>query len=347
MTQYIIRRILQAIPLIILITVIVFILLKASGDPLAYLAEDPRNTQADILLQRARLGLDDPLPLQFVHWLVGDTWYRRQVDLTGDGNFEIDRFGERRGVIRGDLGESIVYRRPVTEVLGRFLPNTLLLGIAAYVVTIIFSLTFGIFAALNQYSVADNIITAGAFFTYSLPVFLTALILVQIFAVQFRHWGLPALPVSGMYNPRGDRSITDLIQHMILPVAALSSISIAGYSRYIRATMLEVINSDYIRTARAKGLGERRVVFLHALKTASLPLVTLIGLDIPFLLSGAIITETIFSWPGTGFMFINALGRLDLPLIIAFVLMIAVAIVIFQLLTDIVYAWLDPRIHYN
>lgn len=347
MTQYIIRRILQAIPLIIMITVIVFVLLKASGDPLAYLAENPLNTQADIALQRARFGLDDPLPLQFVHWLIGDDWYMRRVDLTGDGNFEVEQYGVRKGVVRGDWGDSIRYQRPVTEVIGRFLQNTLILGISAYVVTIIFSLTLGIFAALNQYSIGDNIITAASFVFYSLPVFLTALLLVQIFAVQFRHWGLPALPVSGMYDARAEPSLGQLLRHLILPVAALSSISIAGYSRYIRATMLEVINSDYIRTARAKGLGERRVVFLHALKNASLPLVTLIGLDIPFLLSGAIITETIFSWPGMGMMFINALQLLDLPLIIAFVLMIAIAIVVFQLLTDIVYAWLDPRIHYD
>jgi peptide/nickel transport system permease protein len=134
---------------------------------------------------------------------------------------------------------------------------------------------------------------------------------------------------------------------MILPVASLALINIAGWSRYIRATMLEVINSDYIRTARAKGISERRVIFLHALKNASLPLVTLVGLNLPFILSGAVITETIFSWPGMGYMYINALDQFDASLVVAFVLMIAVAVVFFQLLTDVVYAWLDPRIRYD
>jgi peptide/nickel transport system permease protein len=343
MAKYIVRRILQAIPLIILIAVTVFVLLKLSGDPLAYLAEDPRVTEADRLLLRARYGLDDPLPLQFVHWLIGDDWYWR--DITGDG--VPDEPGRRRGVLRGDFGESIRYGKPVTEVIGQFLPNTLILGVTAYAVIIVTSLAVGIFAALRQYTAADNIITAISFVLYSMPVFLLALLLVQLFAVQFQKWGLPSLPVSGMYDPRGDGSFDELLRHLILPVASLALISIAGYSRYIRATMLEVINSDYVRTARAKGLGERRINFVHALKNASLPLVTLIGIDLPFVLSGAVITETIFSWPGMGFMYINALEQLDAPLLVAFVLLIAIAVVFFQLLTDIIYGWLDPRIRYD
>ncbi len=339
MTKYIIQRVLQAIPLIIAITVIVFFLLKISGDPLAYLAQDPRVTEADRFLLRAKYGLNDPVfPHQFIFWLVGDDWYQR--DITGDG--EPDEYGTRKGVLRGDFGESIRYRKPVTAVMGQFLPNTLLLGITAFIVTVAAALVIGIFAALHQYSLADNVITSVAFITYSMPVFLLALILVQIFAIELR-----LLPVSGMYDPRGDQSVDELIRHMILPVASLALINIAGWSRYIRGTMLEVINSDYIRTARSKGLSERRVTFLHALKNASLPLVTLVGLSLPGILSGAVITETIFSWPGMGYMYINAIEQLDQPLLSAFVLMIAIAVVFFQLLTDIVYAWLDPRIRYN
>lgn len=343
MTQYIIRRVLQAIPLIILITVVVFVLMKLSGDPLAYMAQDPRITEADRRLVRARFGLDDPLPMQFVHWLVGDDWYWR--DITGDGVPDIQ--GTRLGVIRGDLGVSIRFQKPVLEVMGQYLPNTLVLMLTAYAVTVVAALVIGIYAALRQYSLADNIITTVAFITYSMPVFLLALLLVQIFAVQFRRLGLPYLPVSGMYDPRGEPTLGMLLRHMVLPVASLALISIAGYSRYIRATMLEVINSDYIRTARSKGLAERRITFVHALRNASLPLVTLIGLDLPFVLSGAVITETIFSWPGMGYMYINALEQFDAPLVVGFVLMIAVAVVFFQLLTDIVYGWLDPRIRYD
>lgn len=343
MTKYIVRRLLQAVPLVILITVIVFFLLKTAGDPLAYMATDPRITEQDRMVARARFGLDDPLPLQFVHWLIGDDWYKR--DITGDG--EPDQYGERKGILRGDLGESIAYRRPVSTVLKQFLPNTLLLGLTSYALVIVTSFALGVFAALRQYSLADNAITAGAFLTYSIPSFLMALILVQIFAVQFRRMGLPSLPVSNMYDPRGDRSLDELIRHMILPVTSLSLISIAGYSRYIRATMLEVINADYIRTARAKGLVERRVIYLHALKNASLPIITLIGLNMPFVLGGAIITETIFAWPGMGRMYITALGQYDASLMVIFVLMTAVAVVLFQLLTDITYAIMDPRIRYD
>lgn len=343
MTQYIIRRLLQSIPLLILITVFVFVLLKTSGDPLAEILTDPRVTEADRILLRARYGLDDPMPLQFVHWLIGDDWYWRDID--GDG--EVDEPGRRVGILRGDLGESIRYRKPVSQVINQFLPNTLILGTTAFVVEITLGLALGIFAALRQYSIADNIITAFAFITYSMPIFLIALILVQIFAVQFQKWGLPSLPVSGMYDPRGDQSFDELLRHLVLPVMSLAAINIAGYSRYIRAAMLEVINSDYIRTARAKGLGERRTIFLHALKNASLPLITLVGLNLPFILGGAVITETIFTWPGMGYMYINAIEQLDSSLLIAFVLLIAVFVVLFQLVADILYAWLDPRIQYS
>jgi peptide/nickel transport system permease protein len=347
MGKYIIQRVLQAVPLVLIVTVLIFVLMKISGDPLAYLVQDPRITERDRLIQRAKYGLDDPLVLQFVHWVFGDEGYERALDTNSDGEPDAAVIGVRRGLIRGDFGESIRFRKPVTEVIGQFLPNTLILGTTAFVLTVVLSLIIGIFAALRQYTLPDNIITGFTFVTYSMPVFLLALILVQVFAIQFQKWGLPSLPVSGMYDSRGDQSLDELVRHMILPVTSLALINIAGWSRYIRSTMLEVINSDYIRTARAKGISERRVVFLHALKNASLPLVTLIGLNIPFVLSGAVITETIFSWPGMGYMYINALEQFDAQLVVAFVLMLAVAVVFFQLLTDIVYAWLDPRIRYD
>jgi len=318
-------------------------LTKATGDPLSYLAEDPRVTEADRMRIRARYGLDDPIYIQFLHWVVGDDWYKRDID--GDG--EPDEYGRRKGILRGDFGESIRFRKPVSQVIGQFLPNTLLLGGTAFFATIVLSLVLGIYAALHQYSLGDNIFTAVAFFTYSMPSFLMALILVQIFSVEFKNWGLPSLPVVGMYDPRGDQSIDELLLHLILPATSLASISIAGYARYIRATMLEVINEDYVRTARAKGLSERRVIYLHALKNAALPIITLLGLNLPFILSGAVITETIFSWPGMGFMFINALNQFDATLVVAFVILISVFVVIFQLLADIMYAWLDPRVQYS
>lgn len=344
MGKYILRRILAAIPLLIIIAVFIFFGLKLSGaDPLGYLANDPKITAEDRFMIAARLGLNDPIPQQFLHWLIGDDWYKR--DITGDG--EPDEYGKQKGILRGDFGESIRYHRPVTEIMGDFIPNTLLLGLTSYVVTVLVSMALGIFAALRQYTWADNLITGISFVTFSMPIFFIALLSVQIFAVEAKKAGLPYLPVQGMYDTRGDRSIDELIRHMILPVFCLSAISVAGYSRYIRATMLEVIGSDYVRTAKSKGLGDRRITYLHALKNAALPIVTLIGLDLPFVLAGAVVTETIFSWPGMGRLFTMSLEPIDPPVIMVFVLMIAVAVVVTQLLIDILYAWLDPRIRYS
>jgi peptide/nickel transport system permease protein len=351
MFKYIIGRLIQAIPLLVLIAVLTFFLLKTVGDPLQYLTEDPRVTEAERFRLRAVLGLNDPLPIQFVTWLIGDTWYQR--DITGDG--EPDVYGQRMGILRGDWGNSIrVKNKSATQVIGEKLPNTLLLGISSYVVIVVVSLGVGIFAAVRQYSLADNVITSVSFILFSMPIYLIALLMIYIFAVQLRlahdagaSW-LPYLPVQGMRPSRGGNgSLGELLQHMILPVFCLSAISIAGYSRFIRASMLEVINSDYIRTAQSKGLSNRRVTFVHALKNASLPLVTLIGLDIPFILSGAVVTEQIFSWDGMGLLFIKSLEALDAPVLILFVMMTAVAVVVMQLITDIAYAWLDPRVRFG
>jgi peptide/nickel transport system permease protein len=344
MARYVIRRLLAAIPLLFLISIIVFFGLRLSGaDPIAFLANNPKISAEDRALLRARLGLNDPIPLQFVEWLIGDNWLMR--DINGDG--VPDEYGKQLGILRGDLGESTQKHRPVVEVIGNALPNTLLLGLTAYIVTIVIALAIGIFAALHQYSWADNLITTGSFITFSMPIFFIALLSVQVFAVQAKRLGLPYLPVQGMYDVRGNRTFDDLLRHMILPVLSIAGISIAGYSRYVRATMLEVINSDYVRTARAKGLSERRITYLHAFKNASLPVVTLIGLELPFVLAGAVVTETIFSWPGMGRLFITSLEPVDPPVIMVFILLVAAAVVFSQLITDVVYAVLDPRIRYN
>ncbi len=343
MVKFILGRLFAAVPLLLIITVLVFFGLRLSGaDPVAYLVTDPRISEADRFLIRARYGMNDPVWLQFVHWLIGDNWFQR--DVTGD---DIpDEYGKRFGVLRGDLGESIRYHRPVVEIIGQFLPNTLLLGLTAYTVTLIFSFIFGITAALRQYSLLDNVITTASFVTYSMPIFFIALLCVQIFAIEFQKRGLPSLPVQGMYKVRAEKTISELIRHMILPVFCLSAIQIAGYSRYIRAMMLEVLHSDYIRTARSKGLSERRITLLHALKNASLPIVALIGIDLPLVLAGAVVTERVFSWPGLGLLFIQSLEPLDPSVVMVFVLMIALAVVIAQIGVDIVYAWLDPRVRF-
>ncbi|MBC8171371.1 MAG: ABC transporter permease, partial [Anaerolineae bacterium] len=171
MGRYLIRRVLQSIPLLMLITVLVFVLLKTAGDPLAYLANDPRVSEEDKVRLRRSLGLEDPLPLQFVHWIIGDDWFLR--DLDDDG--EPETFGKRLGIVRGDFGNSIRYNRPVTEVIGEFLPNTMLLGVTSFSVTLILGLMVGIYAALRQYTWIDNVITTISFITFSFPIFLIAL----------------------------------------------------------------------------------------------------------------------------------------------------------------------------
>ncbi len=168
-----------------------------------------------------------------------------------------------------------------------------------------------------------------------------------VFAVLFKRWGLPYLPTVGMFDPTVGRTTAQVAWHMVLPIFSLATISLAGYSRYIRSTMLEVLSQDYIRTAKSKGLPRRRVVLVHALKNASLPLVTILGLDLPFLLAGALVTESIFAWPGMGRLFIDHLGRADVPVVMGILMLISVVVVVFQILTDVVYAWLDPRIRYD
>ncbi len=177
-----------------------------------------------------------------------------------------------------------------------------------------------------------------------MPIFFIALVSMYIFAVNFKAWGLPYLPTVGMFEPEVGKTPAQVAVHMILPVLSLALISMAAYSRYIRSTMLEVMNQDYIRTARSKGLRRRYIIWVHALKNASLPIVTLVGLDLPLLLGGAVVTERIFAWPGMGRLFLDKVERGDTPVVMGILMMIAVAVIVFQIIADIVYAWLDPRI---
>lgn len=340
MLTFIARRILQAIPQLFIVSLILFLLIQAVGDPLAtFGGRKPARPEDRARLQR-QLGLDQPIFTQYLVWLIGNDWML--IDQDGDGVTETP--GKRKGVLRGDWGTSIVTRTPATEVIADRLPNTLLLMITSEVVVIVIALLIGVYSAVKQYSVFDNIVTVATFIGYSMPIFLFALASIYLFSVNARRWGLPYLPTGGMFDPQVGKTPAQLIEHMILPVATLTVIYIAAYSRYIRSSMLEVLSQDYIRTAKAKGLGRRRVIMRHALKNASLPLVTLIGLDLPFLLGGAVVTERIFAWPGMGRLFIDHLVRADLPVLMGILMLIGVAVVIFQIITDITYAFLDPRI---
>ena len=313
------------------------------GDPLATMGGRRVTRKEDRIRLARQLGLDKPVMLQYVYWLAGNDWAK--TDMDGDGAAETP--GVRKGVLRGDWGVSLVNRKPVIEVIGERLPTTLLLMVTAEVVVLVTALLIGIYSALHQYSLVDNTITAITFIFYSMPVFFFALLTMYIFAVNFKKWGLPYLPTVGMFEPEAGQTFSQVVWHMVLPTATLSFGYIAGYSRYIRSTMLEAMGQDYIRTAKAKGLPRRQIVYLHALKNAALPIVTIIALDLPFLLGGAIVTERIFGWPGTGRLFLDHVSRSDTPVVMGILMMIAVAVIVFQIIADVAYAWLDPRIRYK
>jgi peptide/nickel transport system permease protein len=334
---------LQAIPLLVIISLILFFLMQQMGDPLATLGGRQQIRSEDRERLTRQLGLDKPMIVQYVYWLTGNDWAK--IDMDGDGVAETP--GTRKGVLRGDWGTSFITRRPVMDMIFERLPNTLILMITYEVIVLIFSITIGVISALNQYSAWDNVFTTLSFIGYSMPVFWLALMLMYIFAVYFRKWGLPYFPTVGMYDPGHDGELLQLIWHMVLPVTTLSTITIAAYSRYVRANMLEVVRQDYIRTAYAKGLAPRTVILVHALKNAALPLVTIVGMDLPMLLGGAVVTERIFAWPGMGQLFLDHTLKSDFPVLMGVLMLISVAVVVFQILTDITYTFLDPRIRYD
>lgn len=341
MGRYVAKRVLQAIPLMILISLILFLVAQNIGDPIATMGGRNPMRSADRLRLQRQLGLDQPIYLQYIYWLVGNDW--TNVDVDGDGIKETP--GRRKGIVRGDFGKSLIKRGvPVTKLIWERIPNTLILMIPAEIIIIFFGITIGTISALRQYSTLDNAITAFSFVGLSMPVFFIALLFIYFFSVLFQRWGLPYLPSVGMFEPEVGKTPSQIVLHMILPVASIAFISIATYSRYTRSSMLEVINQDYIRTARAKGLENRYVLMVHAFKNAALPIVTLVGLDLPLLLAGAVVTERIFSWPGMGRLFLDHLHRADGPVVMGILILVAGAVVIFQILTDLVYAALDPRI---
>lgn len=316
MWTYIARRAIQALFTLMIITVLCFLLTRFSGDPLAQYATNPRMSQEDKAALRERLGLNDPVYVQYFKWL---------------------------GLaVQGDLGQSFFAKQPVSQMIAQRLPNTLILMLTAEVVTISLALTLGIISAVKQYSWVDNLVTTFSFIGYSMPIFFSALGLLLIFAVQFKAWGLPYLPTGASVWDKNDP--VEYIKNMILPVSALALIQSAGYSRFVRTSILEVLGLDYIRTARAKGLSSRVVLFKHALRNAALPLVTIVGLDIPFLLGGAIVTESIFSWPGMGRLFWEYAQRSDYPVVLGILLIISTAVVVLTIVTDVIYTFIDPRI---
>jgi peptide/nickel transport system permease protein len=319
MTAYIIRRLLAMIPIIIGVTFLTFAIINLMpGSPVLRLRDNPKiRPEAAAELER-QLGLDKPWPQRYVTWL-------------GD-------------LARGDLGVSLYNRLPVADRIWSVIPNTLLLAVVSLVFALMIAVPLGVYAAVKHRSLFDHFATVSGVAMYAIPDVWLALVLVWIFALQANKLGLPSLPVGGMTDPRGGGDFLDRVQHMILPVIALSLAQIGGWSAIIRSSMLEVLSNDYIRTAKSKGLSDRVVYYVHGFKPAFITLLTLIGLALPGLIGGAIIIETIFAWPGMGRLTFEAIGRRDYTMIMATTLMFAMLTMLSNLLTDIAYVRLDPRI---
>jgi len=318
MQSYILRRILQVIPVLLAISLVIFMIINlAPGDPLASLKQTKNITQEDIDQKRESLGLDDPLLVRYFRWL--------------------------KNALQGDLGRSLkTGRKPISQLIANRLPATLLLAVSSMFISWVLAIPIGVFSALKQYSFADYSITVLVFIGLSLPSFFFGIILVYIFALK-----IPILPIGGMVTPGSGGGFFDILLHLILPAFALGIRGIASLARYMRSSMLEVINEDYIRTAKAKGLTATLVIYKHAFRNALIPIITIFGLQIPWLISGSIITEKIFTWPGMGTLSINAVFARDYPVIMATNMFYALMVFVGNLIADISYAIADPRIRYD
>lgn len=314
MTQYILRRLLLMVPVAFLVSVIVFALLHASpGDPVLIYAGEERDPVALEAL-RKQYGLDQPLPVQYVSWITH--------------------------AAQGDFGRSLRTRQPVLEAIVERIPKTLELGVAALLVSVTIALVVGTLSALKRNSPLDLLATGFTIAGVSLPNFYLAIILILVFALLFR-----VFPPGG-YTDFAEDPLANL-RRLVLPAITLATASTAVNLRQVRSSLLDVLGQDYMRTARAKGLTEQVVVFRHAMKNALIPVVTIFGLQVGAIIEGAIITETIFFWPGIGRLVVDSINGRDYPVVQAIVLLSALSFMFANLFVDILYAWLDPRISYG
>ena len=335
MGAYILRRLVGAIPLLVgIATIIFFVLNLAPGDPLAFYFNP--NVPPEVMEQlRRNLGLDQPLHIQYFRWITS--------------------------FFQGDFGFSFAQSRPVGDILFEALPNTLILTGSALVLVFIIGILIGVLQAVRQYSIFDSASSVLSLFFYSMPSFWLALMLMLVFSLKAHQWGWPiALPPTGITSvdyeflcadcsaiERFFARVWDRVQHLILPVGTLTLALAAGVARYTRGQMLEVVRQDYIRTARAKGLPERQVIMKHALRNSLLPVITLLGLYLPFLFSGAVLVELIFAWPGMGRIMVDGIFQRDYPVVMATSFLFAVLVVVGNLIADVLYGVADPRIRYD
>lgn len=318
---YVLRRLVQMGPMLLGASLLIFLVVRmAPGDPLAAMV-DPRMDPQKMEEMRARLCLDCPVLVQYWGWL--------------------------KEVLRGDLGTSIRFQVPVAELIGARLGPTILLGMAAFGVTYLVGIPLGVLTAVRRHSWLELTVTVLSFAALSMPAFFFGLLLLKLFALG----GLRILPSSGMITPgapyRGAAAMLDVASHLVLPALALGLSGVAGLVRYVRASMVEVLRQDYVRTARAKGLAEKQVIYRHALRNGLIPVVTLVGLTLPDIVGGAILTESIFVWPGVGRLTYTALLERDYPVLMALNLLFAGMVMLGSLAADVGYALVDPRVRYE
>ena len=328
MRDYIIRRILGMIPLILIVMIVSFGIFSLVPNPFAALMENPRIKKADIQRLIKAWGFDLPWHLRFFKWFSG--------------------------VIRGDWGPSLLYPGSLArDIISRALPVTVRVMGIEFLVSLAIALPIGIISAVKQYSMTDYVVTVISFLGMSMPTFWFGLLMMMLFSVILkRPSGMPLLPAGGIITPGLEEApfwakLGDRAQYLVMPVLVLAFSSVGSWARYMRSSMLEVIRQDYIRTARAKGVSERRVVNKHALRNAMIPIVTLVALSMPGIVGGAAITETIFNIPGMGRLIIAAEIKADYPTAMIGLMLISILVIAFNLVADIVYAWVDPRIKYS
>jgi len=317
MSRYIIRRILIAIPVFFGITILAyFIISLIPGSPLDLLLQNPSMSIGELERKKREMGLDQPIIIQYFNWLAE--------------------------MFKGNMGISYRTNRPVFNMIAERVGPTILLTFSSLIVAYVIGIPIGIIAAVKRYSWLDYSSTLLAFLAASTPNFFLGLVFIYIFSVN-----LEIFPIGGMFASGSEASIMDLLLHMIMPVIVLAAQQFGKIIRYTRSGILETYKEDYVRTARAKGLYERVVLLKHILKNALIPLVTLLGLSIPFLVGGAVITEQVFGWPGLGNLFVQSVHSRDYPTIMGVIIIIAIGVLVGNLIVDIIYGFLDPQISYD